>query len=75
MNEERNPTRTKLDFLYQEVLGEVAGLTTRIEQVTATQATTANRLITQVAPDPMPKDAPGLRTKVKDSSPGITRMV
>ena len=29
----------------------------------------------QVAPDPMPKDAPGLRTKVKDSSPGITRMV
>ncbi|MBV6273753.1 hypothetical protein KVP09_12655 [Alcaligenaceae bacterium CGII-47] len=45
MTEERNPTRTKLDFLYHEVLGEVAGLTTRIEQVTATQATTATQLL------------------------------
>ena len=45
MIEERNPTRTKLDFLYQEVLGEVAGLTTRIEQVTAAQATTATQLL------------------------------
>jgi hypothetical protein len=45
MIEERNPTRTKLDFLYQEVLGEVAGLTTRIEQVTAAQATTATLLL------------------------------
>lgn len=45
MIEERNPTRTKLDFLYQEVLGEVAGLTTRIEQITATQATTARQLL------------------------------
>ncbi|WP_299998183.1 hypothetical protein [uncultured Cedecea sp.] len=45
MIEERNPTRTKLDFLYQEVLGEVAGLTTRIEQVTAAQATTTTQLL------------------------------
>lgn len=49
MIEERNPTRTKLDFLYQEVLGEVAGLTTRIEQVTATQATTARQLLEATA--------------------------
>ena len=45
MIEERNPTRTKLDFLYQEVLGEVAGLTTRIEQITAAQATTTTQLL------------------------------
>ncbi|TKR56024.1 hypothetical protein D7I39_05245 [Allopusillimonas ginsengisoli] len=45
MIEERNPTRTKLDFLYQEVLGEVAELTTRIEQAAATQATTAKQLL------------------------------
>ena len=45
MIEQRNPTRTKLDFLYQEVLGEVAGLTTRIEQVTATQAATTAQLL------------------------------
>lgn len=33
MADERNPARTKLDFLYREVLGEVAGLVDRLEVV------------------------------------------
>ena len=31
MADELNPARTKLDFLYREVLGEVAGLVDRLE--------------------------------------------
>jgi len=31
MADEHNPARTKLDFLYREVLGEVAGLVDRLE--------------------------------------------
>ncbi len=33
MADERSPARTKLDFLYREVLGEVAGLVDRLETV------------------------------------------
>jgi len=33
MADEQNPARTKLDFLYREVLGEVAGLVDRLETV------------------------------------------
>ena len=33
MADERNPARTKLDFLYREVLGEVGGLVDRLEVV------------------------------------------
>lgn len=45
MNQERHPNRSKLDFLYHEVLGEVADLTQRIEGVNARQAETVNDLV------------------------------
>lgn len=38
MNQERHPNRSQLDFLYREVLGEVADLTQRIEGVNARHA-------------------------------------
>ena len=40
MDQERHPNRSKLDFLYHEVLGEVADLVQRIEGVNARQAVT-----------------------------------
>lgn len=45
MNQERHPNRSKLDFLYHEVLGEVADLTKRIEGVNTRQAETVNDLV------------------------------
>lgn len=44
MADDPNPTRTKLDFLYQEVLGEVGELVTRIEQVNQQNQSLAARL-------------------------------
>ena len=41
----------------------------------ATQAAIASREISHVMPEPMPSEAPGLRTNVNESRPGITRMV
>ncbi|GAA0228965.1 hypothetical protein GCM10009125_17450 [Castellaniella daejeonensis] len=48
MADERNPARTKLDFLYREVLGEVAGLVDRLETV-STNLDTAQQQIQTVA--------------------------
>ena len=48
MADERNPARTKLDFLYREVLGEVAGLVDRLETV-STSLSTAQQQIQAVA--------------------------
>lgn len=48
MADERNPARTKLDFLYREVLGEVAGLVDRLETV-STRLDTAQQQIQAVA--------------------------
>lgn len=45
MSQERHPNRSKLDFLYHEVLGEVADLTQRIEGVNARQADTVGDLV------------------------------
>jgi hypothetical protein len=45
MNQERHPNRSKLDFLYHEVLGEVADLTQRIEGINARQAQTVSDLV------------------------------
>jgi hypothetical protein len=45
MNQERHPNRSKLDFLYHEVLGEVADLTQRIEGINARQAQTVGDLV------------------------------
>lgn len=44
MDQERHPNRSKLDFLYHEVLGEVADLVQRIEGVNARQAVTVSDL-------------------------------
>ena len=44
MTLERHPNRSKLDFLYHEVLGEGADLTQRIEGVDARQASTVGEL-------------------------------
>lgn len=43
MSEDRKPARTKLDFLYQEVLGEVAGLIKRTEQISAQLAASSEQ--------------------------------
>jgi len=44
MDQERHPNRSKLDFLYHEVLGEVADLVQRIEGVNVRQAVTVSDL-------------------------------
>jgi DNA anti-recombination protein RmuC len=48
MADERNPARTKLDFLYREVLGEVASLVDRLEAV-STSLEAAQQQIQAVA--------------------------
>lgn len=48
MADERNPARTKLDFLYREVLGEVGGLVDRLEAV-STSLDAAQQQIQTVA--------------------------
>lgn len=48
MADERNPARTKLDFLYREVLGEVGGLVDRLETV-STSLDAAQQQIQTVA--------------------------
>jgi uncharacterized protein with LGFP repeats len=53
MSESDDPARTprsKLDFIYQEVLGEVGGLVGRLEAVSAQQAGLIEKL-TQAGPD------------------------
>ena len=44
MNDERSAARTKLDFVYQEVVGEVAALVTRIEDANKRLTATSKKL-------------------------------